>query len=319
VALFDFLIMVDWSGGNSRQSNRSNCIWIAYGTAQDPQPICVSPPSRSEATAFLIDLLRPFSMTDDEERPEPLRRAIVCFDFPYGYPHAFAQALPAIPGAPAVPWQRVWHYLQEHIQDDIGTLADRRPTNISNRFTVANALNGLLSHPPNLGPFWCTDSPTQYPSVPQNEPIQPFPCATGATIQRYRLIDQQVQSDFPFRLFGNGSVGSQMLVGIPRLMQLRYHAELERVSSVWPFETGWAPANGEWSLGKTRVLHAEIYPSVMPALTDAIKDRGQVRAMWEWARTLDAQGTLCVRFACPPSVSPNQDLCVRGYEGWILH
>ena len=29
-------------------------------------------------------------------------------------------------------------------------------------------------------------------------------------------------------------------------------------------------------------LHAEIYPSVRDPLPDEIKDRGQVRAMWQW-------------------------------------
>jgi hypothetical protein len=40
------------------------------------------------------------------------------------------------------------------------------------------------------------------------------------------------------------------------------------------------------------VLHAENYPSVRDPLPDEIKDRGQVRAMWQWARDLDCDNLL---------------------------
>jgi hypothetical protein len=41
-----------------------------------------------------------------------------------------------------------------------------------------------------------------------------------------------------WKLFGNGSVGGQALLGIPRLSALRNDEVLEPVFRVWPFETG---------------------------------------------------------------------------------
>jgi precorrin-8X/cobalt-precorrin-8 methylmutase len=136
-----------------------------------------------------------------------------------------------------------------------------------------------------------------------------------------RLTDQVVSSDYPFRLFGQGSVGSQTLLGIPRLSQLRDAPEFAPVSAVWPFETGWAPDTGAWLPGTIRILHAEIYPSVRIPLPDPIGDRGQVGAMWTWARDLDRQATLQRHFSLPPSITPGSpdDLAVQTEEGWVLH
>ena len=69
-----------------------------------------------------------------------------------------------------------------------------------------------------------------------------------------------------------------------------------------------------------RIIHAEIYPSVRAPLTDTIKDRGQVRAMWHWARDLDARNSLINEFAIPPGIANGsaEDHIIRREEGWIL-
>ena len=97
-----------------------------------------------------------------------------------------------------------------------------------------------------------------------------------------RITDRRAKSNTPFRLFGTGSVGSQVLTGIPRLESLRSDPEFAPCSAVWPFETGWAPTNSAWLGPEVRIVYAEIYPSVRAPLSDPIKDRGQVRAMWHW-------------------------------------
>ena len=53
---------------------------------------------------------------------------------------------------------------------------------------------------------------------------------------------------------------------------------------------------------------------------DPIKDRGQVRAMWEWARDLDRQDQLWYEFARPADIDPGskEDIAVQLTEGWIL-
>jgi hypothetical protein len=220
-----------------------------------------------------------------------------------------------------MPWRRVWEYLAQHVQDDMGTPPNRLPNNHNNRFEVGAALSHLLSLPGQPGPFWCTHPPGAYPNIPQNQPPFPFASAQGQIIEALRHTDVQVNSDWPFRLFGHGSVGSQLLLGIPRVRNLRYSPALGVASVVWPFETGWAPLAGDWLPPGKRILHAEIYPSVRPAFADAIPDRGQVRAMWTWARDEDRQDQLQGRFAIPAGIQAagDVDLEIRQEEGWILH
>ena len=112
-----------------------------------------------------------------------------------------------------------------------------------------------------------------------------------------------------------------MLTGIPRFERLRLDPRFSSHSVVWSFETGWAPTSGgAWLDPELRVVHAEIYPSVRPPLSDTIKDRGQVRAMWHWARDLDAQGLLVNEFTIPPGIASGSadDVAIRAEEGWIL-
>ena len=113
----------------------------------------------------------------------------------------------------------------------------------------------------------------------------------GFLIQLLRFTDQRARSGTPFRLFGTASVGSQSLTGISRLNNLRFDLRFATRSTIWPFETGWA-TEAKWLLDHVSILHAEIYPSVREPSADLIKDRGQVRSMWEWARNLDRQELL---------------------------
>jgi precorrin-8X/cobalt-precorrin-8 methylmutase len=320
--LFDSYIMVDWTGGNSRSSNRANCIWIAYGCATDQAPTCHSPRSRTEAIAFVTDQLTPLI------RGNVGRRTLVCFDFAYAFPVGLAQHIPQLNGQDTdLPWRRVWKYLAANVKDDIDTQPGRVPTNRSNRFAVANTLNGLLSPPGTFGPFWCSHPPNIYPFIPQDCPAQPFVSSRNIPIHAFRICDRCVSSDTAFRLFGNGCVGSQLMVGIPRLHQLRYADSLRDASMVWPFETGWASPSGDWLPEATRIVHAEIYPSVIDPLEGTVrdrgqvKDRGQVRAMWTWARDTDRAGQLQARFAIPTGIqsSSADDHTIREEEGWILH
>jgi hypothetical protein len=81
------------------------------------------------------------------------------------------------------------------------------------------------------------------------------------------------------------------------------------------------PPTESWLDPDLRVLHAEIYPTLREkSLTDTIKDRGQVRAMWHWARDLDAKNLLIREFAIPPQITSGSldDIVIRSEEGWIL-
>jgi precorrin-8X/cobalt-precorrin-8 methylmutase len=310
--LFDAYIMVDWSGGDRRRAGKQDCIWIAHGPTTAAAPVTVSPPSRTEAEHLIraqIELIVAAKKG----------RALLCADFGYGYPTGFASLLPkSVPGA-AASWRTVWQYLSQHVHDDLGGKPGRQPTNRSNRFEVASAINAAVSSTATPGPFWCLFKADNYACVPQKRPAQPFVCMTE-TIDPLRITDRRAKSDTPFRLFGTGSVGSQILTGIPRLESIRFDPHFAQCSAVWPFETGWAPVTGSWLDPELQILHAEIYPSVRERLTDTIKDRGQVRAMWHWARDLDARNLLIREFMIPSGITSGSrdDIVVRSEEGWIL-
>jgi precorrin-8X/cobalt-precorrin-8 methylmutase len=169
------------------------------------------------------------------------------------------------------------------------------------------------------GPFWCSAAEAAYLHIPQRQPEQPFVSAQGYLIKPLRLTDKRAKSGTPFRLFGTASVGGQSITGIPRLYNLCNELELAPRSAVWPFETGWA-IKASWLREHISIVHAEIYPSVREPKPDPIKDRGQVHAMWEWARDLDRQDQLWYEFARPADIDPGskEDIAVQLTEGWIL-
>jgi hypothetical protein len=314
MALFDSYIMVDWSGGARRRGGRSDTIWIAHGPRTAETPLTHSPHSRTEAIRLIEPIL--------EEAIRSKRHVLLSFDFAYGYPVDFGVALQAATGKSDrdLPWITVWQYLSEHLKDDEGTAPAAKPNNRSNRFEVANRINALLSpDSKKTGPFWCAleDAACQY--IPQKRPPEPFQTAQGYMVRGLRLADKRARSGSPFRLFGTASVGSQSLTGIARLHQLRNDPKLAGASAVWPFETGWA-AKAKWLPKHVLILHAEIYPSVRDPLPDEIKDRGQVRAMWQWARDLDRDNLLWREFCRPIEVETGskEDLAIQLTEGWIL-
>jgi len=83
-----------------------------------------------------------------------------------------------------------------------------------------------------------------------------------------------------WKLYGNGSVGSQALLGIPVLTALRNDPLLATFSQVWPFETGLrTPTLGHNS--RALIVYAEVYPSLLPikAIEGEVKDSAQVRGL----------------------------------------
>ena len=197
--------MVDWSGSDRRRAGVQDCIWIAHGPATATAPITVSPPSRTEAEQIIRAQLQPIVAARK-------RRVLLCADFGYGYPAGFASLLPTSSSSELPPWRIVWHYLGRHVQDDLGTKPGQRPTNRSNRFEIASTINAAVSSSASHGPVWCLFKAGGYACVPQKKPLQPFVCASG-TIASLRITDRRAKSDTPFRLFGTGSVGSQVLTG----------------------------------------------------------------------------------------------------------
>ena len=164
--LFDAYIMVDWSGGDRRRAGRQDCIWIAHGPSTAGSPATVSPPSRTEAEQVIRAQLQSILKAKKG-------RVLLCADFGYGYPAGFASVLSRPASGASAPWRIVWQYLKTHIRDDLESKPGRKPTNRSNRFEVASAINAAVSSPASPGPFWCLFKPGSYTCVPQKRPPPP--------------------------------------------------------------------------------------------------------------------------------------------------
>ena len=217
-------------------------------------------------------------------------RILVGMDFPYGYPAGLAQRLGASN------WSKLWNEWHNRISDD--------DNNSNNRFRVATDLNGRISG--KTGPFWgCPES--------DSGDFLTRKKASLAGLPEYRLCEPK-RAHSVWKLAYPGSVGSQALMGIPYLYKLRFDEQLRNESCVWPFETGMnTPADDK------RIVHAEIYPSVIPIETGPgeIRDKAQVRELARRFQKLDTEGRLEDYFT-GPKLTNNQYNQVKTHEGWIL-
>jgi len=198
-------------------------------------------------------------------------------------------------GGGGEPWTRLWSVLSQLVTDS--------DANLSNRFDVAAAINRATTprfwgHPhgrtiPGLSP---TRSGTDY-----------------ASIAEHRAVESRIRGPQPvWKLTGIGAVGSQTLLGIPRLEALRRHPTLSRDIAVWPFET-------DFSARLTApITLVEIYPSFFPLdIVAEPRDRAQVETCVLRYAALDAAGLLQSFLAAPPDLSPADRTTAIAEEGWI--
>lgn len=290
---FDRVIMVDWSANSSPKRGRDS-IWIAVGSPADGVEHLVNPPTRSAAMAWLVDLL-------DTTRHE---RVLVGFDFSFGYPAGFAAALT---GRAQADWADVWRWMAEHLTDD--------DHNRNNRLDVIAQVNTQLQAAVGSAPFW------GYPGRQRSDALGRTKPPSYAPFDQFRLTEHRVRTRGyrPFsawQLAYNGSVGSQMLLGLRSLHDLRTQALLAGRTRVWPFETGLGATSIELVPGQ--VLVAEIWPSLIQFDTTAhpVRDAAQVLSMVRHLMTLDAEGALTPWFN--PALSGQELVTVLGEEGWTL-
>jgi hypothetical protein len=237
------------------------------------------------------------------------RRVFLGFDFAYGYPEGFADAI-GLTG-PEHHWIQIWRELTRLIED--------WPDNSNNRFEVASELNSrcVASIP---GPLWGCPKAKRTVSLLPTSSIYPFETSSGMSLRRFRLTEGQLPGvKSVWQLLGAGSVGSQTLLGIPAVCQLRDTPKLRSISKVWPFETGFVPnptpSNGPF------VLHAEIWPGVVKGKLDPglkVPDQAQVRAMVEWLHELDTSNNLAPLFDKPSSLREDDLPRCLEHEGWIF-
>ena len=289
---FDAYLMIDWSA-SSRPTTGADSIWYCLmartGTTLHVAAL-ENPSTRVAAMAEIRNLLCGLARQE--------RTVLVGFDFPFGYPAGFADAL-RLEGDR--PWDRVWSELVRGIVD--------RADNSNNRFEVAGELNRRLSGA--CYPFWGCPRNCEGTTLSSTK-------GSGDHLAERRLTDVGNMQPI-WKLYGNGAVGSQALVGIPHVAALRHHPELARLSRVWPFETGLVRLPNREDREYLTVL-AEIYPSLVAIETvpGSVKDALQVQATASYFAALDDAGELSTLFAGPDWLTGDERLRVEREEGWTL-
>ncbi|HEY0875540.1 MAG TPA: hypothetical protein VGD94_18830 [Vicinamibacterales bacterium] len=292
---FDAYIMVDWSAASAPKRGKDSVWWCLC--AWRGGRLVMEENENLPTRQLCCDVLR----TQLRRLVADGTRVLVGFDFPFGYPAGFARAL----GLDAQrPWRAVWDELAARITDD-------QAGRTNNRFQVASDLN--LRVGASEGPFWGHPQNRTFAHLHPTAPTYPV----GA-LDRLRVADRQASGVQPvWKLSGNGSVGSQTLVGLPMLARLRDDDHLRSLSAVWPFETGCRLPPRD----QPRIIFAEIYPSLvkLPAgVGGRVKDSVQVEAIARHLARHDARDTLSELFAAPATLEPNDRYRVETEEGWIL-
>ena len=284
--MFDAYVMVDWSAAKVPRTGRDS-IWVCWHDRAGER--LVNPPTRHQAKALLADWLA-----------DPMacgQRVLIGFDFPFGYPAGFAARL----GLSGPPWRAVWEEIARLVSDD--------EHNANNRFDVAAAMNERISGA--KFPFWgCPVRPARNCLGPKHHRGH-----EQNNLAERRLIDEYMRTAQPcWKLLGAGSVGGQILTGIPAVRALRDDPRWRNSARVWPFETGLrTPADGA-------LIIAEVYPSLWSVSPGAgeTKDAAQVRTVARHFAGLDRDGALAALFDGDPALTLEQRKRVEAEEAWTL-
>lgn len=289
--LFDAYLMVDWSASAVPKTG-TDSIWYAEYRREGQRlerRALANPATRAAATEEIIARLAALA--------EAGRRVLAGFDFPFGYPAGTARAL----GLAGPPWQGIWRLLADGIEDN--------EFNANNRFELGASLNARISGA--AFPFW--GHPPRR-SLRHLGPRKPRPHRPGEPAER-RLCDARAPRAQPvWKLAYTGSVGSQALTGIPRVLQIRHDPRVAKDCRIWPFETGLADDP------RARIVLAEVYPSLFEA--DAIdglpKDAGQVTAAARGLGERDSRGVLARLLGGDADMSASERTAIETEEAWIL-
>ncbi|HVK42584.1 MAG TPA: cobalamin biosynthesis protein CbiG [Phenylobacterium sp.] len=293
--LFSAYVIVDWSAA-AKPSTGPDSVWIGVLKRDLRFRLTFeahNPPTRAEAEKKLADILDDF-----KKRGE---RALVGFDFPLGFPRGFSKAL-NLTGEH--PWRAVWDQLDKMVKD--------KADNTNNRFGVGSEINRRMTGGP--FPFW---------GCPPKDALTTLqPKRTRAhgpgDLPEFRHADLAAKGAASiWKLYYNGSVGGQAILGIPAARRLKL-ARGEAVK-VWPFETGFK-ALTEADLDGVQVVVAEVYPSLYKAQPQPgeVKDQAQVRVTAEHFARLDETGKLGAAFTIGKTAAADVVLDAETEEGWIL-
>ncbi|HEY2753298.1 cobalamin biosynthesis protein CbiG [Phenylobacterium sp.] len=291
--LFSAYVIVDWSAA-SKPTTGADSVWIGvlkrdvrFRMAFEGFNVATRTEAEKRLGAVLDDL---------KKRSE---RALVGFDFPLGFPRGFAEAL-KLPGE--APWRAAWDQVDKMVKDKVD--------NTNNRFGVASEINRRLTGGP--FPFWgCPPRDTLTTLQPKKmRPHGPD------DLPEFRHTDLAAKgASSIWKLYYNGSVGGQAILGLPVVRRLR----LAREAKAWPFETGFK-ALTEADLAGVDMVLAEVYPSLIKgqALPGEVKDLTQVRTTAEHFARLDEANKLGELFGPAKGTAADAVLDAEREEGWIL-
>jgi hypothetical protein len=293
--LFNAYVIIDWSAA-SKPNTGADSVWIGVLKRDVRFRLAFeafNPATRQEAEAKLGAIL-----DDLKKRSE---RALLGFDFPLGFPRGFAKAL-NLTTEPA--WRAAWDQVDKMVKD--------KADNTNNRFGVASEINRRITGGP--FPFWGCPPKDALTTLQPKRTREHGP----DDLPELRHAEEATKGVSPiWKLYYNGSVGGQAILGIPVVRRLK----LARGDAfkVWPFETGFE-ALDERDLEGVEVVAAEVYPSsIKPApVAGEVKDLTQVRALAEHFARLDEAGKLGALFGRSKDASEAIVGEAVGEEGWIL-
>lgn len=292
--LFNAYVIVDWSAA-AKPTTGADSVWIGVMKRDVRFRLtfeAFNPPTRAEAEKKLTALLDDF-----RKRSE---RALLGFDFPLGFPRGFATAL-NLPGD--APWRAAWDQLDRMVKD--------KPDNTNNRFGVGSEINRRMTGGP--FPFWGCPPKDALTTLQPKRTREHGP----GDLPEFRHADAAAKAASIWKLYYNGSVGGQALLGIPFVRRLQ--ASRGEGFRIWPFETGFR-ALSEADLAGIEVVAAEVYPSlfkVQPGPGE-VKDLAQVRTTAEHFARLDEAGKLGPVFGPGKGLGPEIAADAEREEGWIL-
>lgn len=285
--LFDNIVMIDWSAASRPRRGRDS-IWAASLNGISHPIDAKNWSTRREAEWKITEIL--------DTAQQNGHRTLIGFDFPFGYPTGLAAQLD-LKGAA---WRAIWQEYERLIHDD--------ERNKNNRFVVAKDLNRRISGDRKF-PFWGCPASQEGPHLSAKH----HRLHNDKGLDEKRLVDRCATSAQPgWKLFGNGSAGSQALTGIPVLERLKRRFSALRV---WPFETGLAPP----ALDAGGAVLVEIYPSLFtrcPPPHGQVKDEHQMLKTVARFADLDARDKLAALF--DPALNAEQREIVQAEEGWVL-
>ncbi|MDE0030981.1 MAG: molybdopterin guanine dinucleotide synthesis [Deltaproteobacteria bacterium] len=294
--LFHTHIIVDWSARSkpSPAKRTKDAIWWAVARI-DGGSVSVHRPGYARTRHTVLRRLARLIAGELDSG----RRVMVGFDFPFGYPEGVAAHLTGKACA-----LTLWDWLAARVKD--------QPDNTNKRYDVAAEINAAY---PGCGPCWGRPGKWPYPTIPVKESER---TERGRHPPERRIADRCAKgSKTVWQLAYAGSVGSQVLLGLPALKHLMEARSIAGRAAVWPFQTGLrtpeAPA-----------VIAEVYPSLLRTQIGErrrereILDCAQVRVNAEAFARLDADGGLAPLFDGASWLTPVQRGVIETEEAWIL-